>query len=82
MNIFRVIACVLVFVGATLDFGLVWDIADVLMGVMAIINLPVIVLLGKTALATLNDYIAQRKAGKDPQFKASSIGLEGTDFWN
>ena len=82
MNIFRVIACVLVFVGATLDFGLVWDIADVLMGVMAIINLPVIVLLGKTALATLNDYIAQRKAGKDPQFKASSIGLTGTDFWN
>lgn len=82
MNIFRVIACVLVFVGATLDFGLVWDIADVLMGVMTIINLPVIVLLGKTALATLNDYIAQKKAGKDPQFKASSIGLTGTDFWN
>ena len=82
MNIFRAIACVLVFVGATLDFGLVWDIADVLMGVMAIINLPVIVLLGKTALATLNDYIAQRKEGKDPVFKASNIGLKGTDFWN
>lgn len=82
MNIFRVIACVLVFVGATLDFGLVWDIADVLMGVMAIINLPVIVLLGKTALATLNDYIEQRKAGNDPVFKASSIGIKGTDFWN
>jgi AGCS family alanine or glycine:cation symporter len=82
MNVFRAIACVLVFVGATLDFGLVWDLADVLMGIMAIINLPVIVLLGKTALATLNDYIEQRKAGKDPVFKASSIGLKGTDFWN
>lgn len=82
MNIFRVIACVLVFVGATLDFGLVWDIADVLMGVMAIINLPVIVLLGKTALKTLDDYLKQRKEVKDPQFKASSIGLTGTDFWN
>lgn len=82
MNIFRVIACVLVFVGATLDFGLVWDIADVLMGVMAIINLPVIVLLGKTALKTLDDYLKQRKEGKEPQFKASSIGLTGTDFWN
>ena len=82
MNVFRAIACVLVFIGATLDFGLVWDLADVLMGIMAIINLPVIVLLGKTALATLNDYIEQRKAGKDPVFKASSIGLKGTDFWN
>jgi AGCS family alanine or glycine:cation symporter len=82
MNVFRAIACVLVFVGATLDFGLVWDLADALMGIMAIINLPVIVLLGKTALATLNDYIEQRKAGKDPVFKASSIGLKGTDLWN
>lgn len=79
LNIFRAIACVLVFVGATLEFGLVWDIADVLMGIMAIINLPVIVILGRTAL---DDYIKQRKEGKDPQFKAKSIGLGGTDFWN
>lgn len=83
MNIFRTIACLLVFVGATLDFGLVWDLADVLMGIMAIINLPVIVILGKTALNALDDYIKQRKDGKVPQFKAASIGLEGkTDFWN
>lgn len=82
LNIFRAIACVLVFVGATLEFGLVWDIADVLMGIMAIINLPVIVILGRTALDALDDYIKQRKEGKDPQFKAKSIGLGGTDFWN
>lgn len=83
MNIFRVFACIVVFVGATLDFGLVWNLADVLMGIMALINLPVIVALGKTALAAMNDYIRQRKEGKDPVFKASSIGLkEKTDFWN
>lgn len=83
MNIFRIAACVVVFIGALLDFGLVWNLADVLMGIMALINLPVIVILGKTALATLNDYIRQRKEGKDPVFKANSIGLkEKTDFWN
>ena len=83
MTIFRVLACVVVLVGALLDFGLVWDIADVLMGVMAIINLPVIVILAKPAIAALNDYIAQRKAGKDPEFKAASINLKHkTDFWN
>lgn len=83
MNIFRVFSCIVVFVGATLDFGLVWNLADVLMGIMALINLPVIVALGKTALAAMNDYIRQRKEGKDPVFKASSIGLkEKTDFWN
>lgn len=50
---------------------------------MALINLPVIVILGGTAMKALNDYVAQRAAGKDPEFKASSIGLkEKTDFWN
>ena len=83
MTIFRIVACALVFFGALLDFSFVWNLADVLMGIMAIINLPVIVILGKTALAALKDYSEQRKAGKDPQFKASSIGLKGkTDFWN
>lgn len=83
MTVYRIIACVVVFLGAQLEFGLVWDLADVLMGVMAIINLPVIVILGKTALKSLSDYIAQRKEGKDPVFKASSIGLKDqTDFWN
>lgn len=83
MNLFHIIACLIIFVGALLDFGLVWDIADVLMGIMALINLPVIVLLGKTALAALNDYITQKKEGKDPQFKAADIGLAGkTDCWN
>ena len=42
----------------------------------------VIVLLGGTALSALKDYTDQRAAGKDPTFKASSIGLkEKTDFW-
>ncbi len=83
MNIFRVLACIIVFIGALLDFGLVWNLADVLMGIMALINLPVIVLLGKIALNTLKDYTQQRKEGKDPVFKAASIGLDGkTDFWN
>ena len=83
MNIFRIIACVLVFAGALLDFAMVWNLADVPMGIMAIINLPVIVVLGKVALGALDDYAKQRKAGKDPEFKASSVGLQGkTDFWN
>ena len=83
MTVFRIAACVLVFLGALMDFSMVWNLADVLMGIMAIINLPVIVVLGKIALAALKDYNEQRNAGKDPQFKASSIGLQGkTDFWN
>ena len=83
MMVFNLCACGVIFLGALLDFGLVWNLADVLMGIMALINLPVIVLLGRPALAALKDYAAQRKAGQNPVFKAASIGLgQKTDFWN
>jgi len=79
----RVLAIVIVLIGAVASLGVVWDTADVLMGLMAIINVPVIFLLAKTAANCLNDYIAQKKEGKNPVFKASSIDLkEETDFWN
>ena len=66
-----------------LAVGLVWNLADVLMGIMAIFNLPVIVMLGKTAVAALNDYTIQRKQGKDPVFHLTAIHLKHkTDFWN
>lgn len=83
MAVFRVFACGLIFVGAMMDFSMVWNLADVLMGIMAIINLPVIVVLGRIAMRALKNYQEQRKAGKDPVFRADSIGLQGkTDCWN
>lgn len=83
MTSFHIAACAVIFAGSLLDFGFVWNLSDVLMGIMALINLPVIVILGKKALSCLDDYVAQRKAGKNPSFKAKTIGLEGkTDFWN
>ena len=48
--IYRAIACVVIFIGAGSSMGLMWDLADVLMGCMAIINLPVICILGGPAL--------------------------------
>lgn len=83
MKGFNIAASVIVFVGALLDFGLVWNLADVLMGIMAIINLPVIIMLGKPAIAALHDYTKQRQQGKDPVFRAAAIELKHkTDFWN
>ena len=79
----RAIATVVVCLGATMQLTVVWDTADVLMGLMALINVPVIVLLLKPALRCLDDYIQQKKSGKNPEFKASFIGLkEKVDFWN
>ena len=66
-----------------MEFGLVWNMADVLMGLMALINLPVILILGGPAIRAMQDYMKQKKEGKDPVFKARDIELKDkTDFWN
>ena len=79
---FRIAAAAIVFFGAQMDFGLVWDTADVTMGLMTLINLPSILLLAKPVLLALEDYTRQKKSGKDPVFRARNIGLSGTEFWN
>ena len=82
-TVFNLAAVALLFVGSLLEASLVWNVADVLMGIMALINLPVIAILGNTALRALKDYCQQRSEGREPVFKAASIGLrERTDFWN
>ena len=82
MTGFRVVAAFIVFVGALACMQLVWDLADLTQGLMVITNIPVILLLGKPAVAALKDYRKQKAAGKNPVFKAADIGLEGkTEFW-
>ena len=83
MTGFRLAATLIVLVGAVAGMDLVWNTADLLQALMVVINIPVILLLGRTAIRTLKDYERQTKAGSDPQFRAADIGLkEKTDFWN
>ena len=79
LTVFRLAAAALVFAGAQMEFDLVWDVADVLMGVMALINLPVIVLLGRTALSALKDYTSQRREGEGPGVPGRLHRSEGED---
>ena len=80
--IYRAIACVVIFIGAGSSMGLMWDLADVLMGCMAIINLPVICILGGPALKAMDDYSKQCEAGKNPVFRARDIGItQKLDYW-
>ncbi len=81
--VFRCVATVLIFVGTIASAGMVWNIADMLQGFMVVINVPVIIILMKPAMKALEDYVAQKKAGKDPHFVAKEIGLDDSemDFW-
>ena len=82
MLVFRLIATALVFLGAVISAGLAWDTADLLQALMVIINVPVIVILAKPAVAALRDYEWQRRKGKPPVYRAEANGVKGTDFWN
>jgi AGCS family alanine or glycine:cation symporter len=83
LKLFRIVATILIFVGTIASAGMVWNIADMLQGFMVVINVPVIIILMKPAMAALEDYIAQKKAGKDPHFVAKEVGLDDSqmDYW-
>ncbi|WP_297982266.1 alanine/glycine:cation symporter family protein [uncultured Methanobrevibacter sp.] len=83
MNIFYIVATLIVFIGAIIPMDAAWAMADITMGGMTLINLPCCVLLAKVAVDCLKDYEKQKKLGQTPVFEASSIdlNLEEVDFW-
>ena len=67
--LFRIISGSMVMFGALASLDLVWGIADICMGLMAIFNLIAITILGKYAFRLLDDYRSQKRNGiKDPVF--------------
>ena len=83
LTVFRIVCLVIIYFGAVNSFDLAWNLADIFMGFMAIVNLIAILLLGKWAIKALDDYTEQRNAGKDPVFVADKIeGLPKTQCWH
>ncbi|MDO5065379.1 MAG: alanine/glycine:cation symporter family protein [Actinomyces bowdenii] len=58
----RVMILVAAFVGSVAELTFVWNLSDVAMGLMAIINIVAIALLGKWAFGALRDWEAQHRA--------------------
>ncbi|WP_242141958.1 MULTISPECIES: sodium:alanine symporter family protein [unclassified Bacillus cereus group] len=80
--IYRIAVVGMILFGSIATLQTVWNMADLFMGLMVFTNLIAITLLSKFVYATLADYIKQRKAGKDPIFRASSIpNLKNTECW-
>ena len=67
--IFRFFVVLMVYLGSVASLGLVWNLADLFMALMAVVNLVAITLLAKYAFAALDDYITQKKNGVvNPEF--------------
>ncbi|WP_219495173.1 alanine/glycine:cation symporter family protein [Proteus terrae] len=64
----RSAALAMVMFGALADMPLVWKMADLSMGLMAMTNLIAIILLSGVALKLVKDYNQQRQAGLLPTF--------------
>lgn len=72
--IFRILSGSMVMFGALASLDLVWGLADICMGLMAICNLIAITLLGKYAFRLLEDYRQQKKNGiKNPVFSKNKM---------
>ena len=71
--VFRVFTGVMVMVGAVVTLQTAWTFVDIMMGLMTLCNLVAILLLSNKAFRLLNNYIEQRRAGKNPEFHRSMM---------
>jgi AGCS family alanine or glycine:cation symporter len=85
------IALKVLFIVATFYFGITsntmaWNVADIGVGVMAIINIIGILVIAKPAFISLKDFEAKEAAGKqDQHFMLSDVddkdAFKGVEFW-
>lgn len=81
-HFYHIIAAIVIFIGSGLSADLLWNIADVTMGGMTLINMPVIFILSKYAFRALKDYEKKIKNGEKATFKATDIDLpHNVDCW-
>ncbi|GAB7225496.1 sodium:alanine symporter [Vibrio owensii 47666-1] len=68
LGIFRIVVLGMVMFGALASLPVVWSLADVSMGLMAIVNLVAIILLSGIVIKLAKDYNRQLSEGKVPTF--------------
>jgi len=79
---YRVLVVAAVLAGSVVGADLVWNVADGVMGLMALTNLVAIGLLSGLAFRLLKDYTGQRRAGRDPVFTRDRLpGVTGIECW-
>ncbi|MET8750037.1 alanine/glycine:cation symporter family protein [Streptomyces sp. NPDC004667] len=80
---YRVLVLSAVVAGSLGSVAVVWNLADVFMGLMALVNLLAILPLSAIAFRLLDDYLAQRRAGLDPVFTRDRMpDLRGVQCWD
>ena len=82
LAVFRVCVVLMVLFGSLATLQLVWNLADLFMGLLCLTNLYAITRLAPYARRALRDYQEKRARGEDPSFAASDIVLtDGIYAW-
>jgi len=83
LNSFRVGVIFMVVFGTLASLKIVWNLADIFMGLMALLNLTAMLLLRRVAFRLFDDYIKQLKEGKNPIFHRNTIKeLKDVECWD
>lgn len=82
MALFRTGVSVMVLLGAVLQLKLVWNMADLFMTIMALMNIYAILRLRRQVLDVLADYRRQKDQGQEPQFNPANVpSVKHADAW-
>lgn len=82
MTVFRALCVIVIYIGAVSNLSDVWDIADVFMGIMALMNIVAITVLSPKAFSVLKNYAKQRNEKKNPVYYAKDTPeIVGETTW-
>ena len=81
VKIVRTVCLIAVAGGCVLSPKLVWNLADIAMALLAIVNLISITMLTNKFMICFKDYLRQKNSKKEIVFKATDCGIEDTTLW-
>lgn len=82
LTVYRSLVVVAILVGSVAGADLIWNTADGMMGLMALVNLVAIALLSGVAFRLLRDFTHQRRQGRDPVFTRDLLpDVSGIECW-
>ncbi|MBO6292014.1 MAG: alanine:cation symporter family protein [Selenomonas sp.] len=82
LQLFRAGVVLMVLFGCLAELNLVWNMADLFMGLLCLTNLYAVARLAKYSRIALDSYIAQKDQGIEPVFDPAILGNEdGVHAW-
>ena len=81
VNILKAICICGICGGCVLSPKLVWNLADIAMALLALVNLFSITMLTKKFSLCFKDYLRKRKSGEELTFNAPECGVTDTTLW-